>query len=200
MRKLFLLFLLQISFAGFAQKKPFKVTIAVGFSDPTYRAPKTDFAKAGFVYSLEPQYELDKFIKNLDLGFRLEQAFVQRTEYLDNNLSFPTQTKSIMSGVLTANYVLNTGSALRPYIGAGIGLYYADKSTPIYNSISYPLPVTANLGGMGRLGIKYKIWHLEAAYNLVGDTSIKTTTSGLTMTADNSYLTVKAGLTIAGNR
>lgn len=200
MRKLFLLFLLPISFVGFAQNKPFKVTIAGGFAAPTYKAEKTDFSKAGFVYSLEPQYELDKFIKNLDLGFRLEQAFVQRTEYLDNALSFPTQTKSIMSGVLTANYVINTGFALRPYIGAGVGLYYAEKSTPIYSSISYPLPVTTNLGGLFRAGIKFKILHVEGAYNLVGNTSVKNSTSGLTMTADNSYYSIKAGLTIGGSR
>ncbi|WP_332368461.1 hypothetical protein [Spirosoma telluris] len=152
------------------------------------------------MYSLEPQYELDKFIKNLDLGLRLEQAFVQRTEYLDKNLSFPTQAKSIMSAALTANYVINTGFAFRPYIGVGVGFYYVDKSTPIYSSISYPLPVTTNIGGLGRVGIKYKILHVEAAYNLVGDTSVKNSTSGLTMTADNSYLTIKAGLTIAGSR
>ncbi|MVM32964.1 outer membrane beta-barrel protein [Spirosoma sp. HMF4905] len=200
MRKLFLLFLLQISFAGLAQNKPFKVTIAGGYSSPTYRSSNNDFAKAGFVYSLEPQYELDKFIKNLDLGFRLEQAFVQRTEYLDKVLSFPTQTKSIMSGALTANYVIDIGKALRPYIGVGVGFYYAEKSTPIYSSISYPLPVTTSIGGLGRIGVKYKILHVEAAYNLVGDTSVKNTTSGLTMTADNSYLTVKAGLTIGGSR
>lgn len=200
MRKLFVLFLLQISFAGLAQNKPFKVTIAGGYSDPTYRASKNDFAKAGFVYSLEPQYELDKFIKNLDLGIRLEQAFVQRTEYLDNALSFPTQTKSIMSAALTANYVIRTGFALRPYIGVGVGFYYADKSTPIYNSISYPIPVTTTVGGLGRVGLKFKILHVEAAYNLVGDTSVKNSTSGLTMTADNAYFTVKAGLTIGGSR
>ncbi|GAB4022126.1 outer membrane beta-barrel protein [Spirosoma sp. KCTC 42546] len=200
MRKLFVLFLLQISFAGFAQNKPFKVTIAGGYAAPTYKATKNDFSKAGFVYSIEPQYELDKFIKNLDLGFRFEQAFVQRTEYLDNALSFPSQAKSIMSGVLTANYVVNLSGPFRPYIGAGVGVYYVDKSTPIYSSISYPIPVTTNLGGLFRVGVKVKIFHVEGSYNLVGDTSVKNSTSGLTMTADNSYYSVKAGLTIGGSR
>ena len=203
MRKLFILILLQMSFAGFAQTKPaskkppFKVTIAAGYALPTYQVGNTDYIKGGLVYAIEPQYEL---FEKLDVGLRYEQAFVQRPEYLDKVLAFPTQTNSIMSAVLTGNYVITTSGTFRPYVGAGVGLYYAAQSTPVYQTTSYPLPTTTSLGGLLRAGVKYGHAHLEAAYNLVGATTVKTAATGLTMTAQNSYATLKIGITMGGSR
>ncbi|GAB3801824.1 hypothetical protein GCM10028819_29850 [Spirosoma humi] len=185
--------------------KPFKVSIAGGFAAPADVPANTnaDLSKAGFVYSLEPQYELTR---NLEVGVRLEQAFIQRPEVLDNNISLASKAKSILSASLTANYVINTSTGLKPYVGVGAGFYYAESSQQTYqlqgssSVVSYPLPTTTAFGGLGRIGVKYGIVHVEANYNLISDTSITNAASRLTLTANNSYFSVKAGLTIGGSR
>ncbi|GAB3951628.1 hypothetical protein GCM10028805_32140 [Spirosoma harenae] len=209
MRKLFILcFFVQIAFTVNAQTakskkmaKPFKVAAAVGYASPVERSGNKSLSKAGFVYSIEPQYEL---IKNLDLGFRIEHAFIQRPEFIDNNYYNQGAAKFMLSGALTANYVLLAANKLRPYLGAGVGLYYVPSSDPVYrigNTIAtYPLPTTTNIGGVGRIGLKFGVGNVELAYNFIGDTSVKNTSTGLTLTGNNSYFSIKAGLTIGGNR
>ena len=199
MRNLVAISFLLISFVAGAQNaKPFKVTIAAGYATP---ANQTGITKAGFVYSLEPQYQLGGHI---DVGLRLEQAFVQRPEFIDPDNSFQTKAKSILSAVATANYVLNTDRKLRPYAGLGAGLYYAaasQQSKPLFgNNVVFPLPATTNFGGLARIGAKYKIFHLEAAYNVVTDTQVTNAATRLTLTAKNSYVSLKIGLTIGGSR
>jgi len=185
--------------------KPFKVSIAGGLAAPADVPANIDkdLSKAGFVYSLEPQYELTR---NLEVGVRLEQAFIQRPEILDNNISLATKAKSILSASLTANYVINTSIGVKPYVGVGAGFYYAESSQQTYqlsgtsSVVSYPLPTTAAFGGLGRVGVKYGIVHVEANYNLISNTSVTNAASRLTLTANNSYFSVKAGLTIGGSR
>ena len=221
MRKLFAFLFVLASFAANAQidtltkakppvkstkpAKPFKVSIAGGYAASADVPGNTnaDLSKAGVVYSLEPQYELSR---NLEVGVRLEQAFIQRPEVLDNNISLATKAKSILSASLTANYVINTSTGLKPYVGVGAGFYYAESSQQTYqlqgssSVVSYPLPATTAFGGLGRIGVKYGIVHVEANYNLISDTSITNAASRLTLTANNSYFSVKAGLTIGGSR
>jgi hypothetical protein len=220
MRKLFAILFVLVSFAATAQTttpaastsatpvkssqidKPFKVTIAGGYASPAQIPDNSDLSKAGFVYSIEPQYELSK---NLEVGFRFEQAFIQRPEALDKDLFYTSKAKSIMSGILTANYVLNTSTGLKPFVGLGAGIYYADPSQQTYQSagssvVTYPLPATVLFGGMARVGVKYGIVHVEANYNLVSDTSVTNAGSRLTLTAKNTYFSLKAGLTIGGSR
>ena len=194
MQKLFLFGSLLISFVANAQ---FKVNVAGGYASPVDRVGESDFIKPGFVYSVEPQYELGK---NLEVGVRLEQAFIKRAEYLYNDIYNQTKAKSMLSGTLTANYVINIGSSLKPYVGAGVGVYYTDKSDQTYQSVNYPLPTTVALGGLGRVGLKFKLLNIEANYNLIGDTRVTNAATRLTMTAKNSYFSVKAGLTIGGSR
>ena len=199
MQKLFLVGFVLISFVANAQ---FKVNVAGGYASPVDKVGETDFVKPGFVYSVEPQYELGK---NLEVGVRLEQAFIQRAEYLDAALYYQTKAKSMLSAALTANYVVKMGSSLRPYVGAGVGIYYADKSEQTDRSsgnslVYYPLPATTALGGVGRVGIKFKSLNVEANYNLIGDTSVTNGATRRTLTAKNSYFSVKAGLTIGGSR
>ena len=191
MRKLLILLFLPISFSAVAQ---FKVKVGGGYALPTYQTGNANATKGGLVYSIEPQYRL---IGKLDVGLRLEQAFIQRAEYLDNVLYYTSKAKSALSGVVTANYTIPVGS-LQPYLGVGAGLYYVDPSEQITNTVRYPLPATTNLGGMARVGVKYGIVHIEADYNLIGDTQVTNNATRLTLTAKNSYVSVKAGITIGG--
>lgn len=49
---------------------------------------------------------------------------------------------------------------------------------------------------MGRVGLTYGMVYVEADLNLIGDTSVSNTSNKLTLTAKNSYMTLKAGITI----
>ena len=204
MRTLFIsLFVLVSCVAGAQNAKPFKVSIEGGYAFPANVSTNDNVSKPGFVYSLEPQYELTK---NLEVGVRFEQAFIKRPEILDQVVYLTTNAKSMMSAVVTANYVMRIGTSLRPYVGIGGGLYYADKSEQRRASSSgsslvyYPLPVTTAFGGMGRIGVKYGIVHIEANYNLISDTSVTNGATRLTLTAKNSYFSLKAGITIGGSK
>lgn len=191
MRQFFVFIFLLFSFSAVAQ---FKVKLGGGYAIPAYQSANANETKAGFLYAIEPQYGL---LNNLDVGLRFEQAFIQRAEYLDNVLYYQSKAKSVLSAVLTANYTIPIGS-VRPYIGVGTGLYYADASEQINATVHYPLPVTTNIGGMGRVGVRYGIVHVEADYNLVGDTNVTNNATRLTLTAKNSYFSLKAGITIGG--
>lgn len=204
MRTLFItLFVLVSCVAGAQNAKPFKVSIAGGYAFPADKSTNDNVSKAGFAYSLEPQYELTK---NLEVGVRFEQAFIKRPEILDDVVYFTSNAKSVLSAAVTANYVLRIGTSLRPYVGIGGGIYYADKSEQRQPSSSgssivyYPLPATTTFGGMGRIGVKYGLVHVEANYNLISDTSVTNAATRLTLTAKNSYFGFKAGITIGGSR
>ncbi|MFD2932965.1 outer membrane beta-barrel protein [Spirosoma flavum] len=209
MRNLFITTLLLASFVVNAQiakpekpAKPFKVSIAGGYASPVDNIGNNDFVKPGFVYSLEPQYELSK---NLEVGLRLEQAFIKRSEALDNDLFYASKVKSMLSATATVNYVIDIGSVVRPYVGVGVGAYYTAASEQTYQSsgsslVHYPLPATATIGGLGRVGVKFGILNVEANYNLISETSVTNAAARLTLTAKNSYFSVKAGITIGGSR
>lgn len=200
MRKLFFSVFVLISFVARAQDtKPFKVNVAAGYAATADYSNSNAMSKAGFVVSIEPQYRL---IKNLDVGLRFEQAFIQRPEFIDKNIVFQTKTKSILSGAVTANYSIPIGSALQPYIGVGVGLYHADpseqKSAPFGITTTYPLPATNVIGGLGRVGVKFGRINIVAEYNLVSDTQVTVNATNQTLNAKNSYLSGKVGFTIGG--
>ena len=200
MRKLFLSMLVLVPFVANAQNtKPFKVNVAAGFAATADYSNSDAISKAGFVYSIEPQYRI---IKNLDLGLRFEQAFVQRPEFIDKVIVFQTNAKFIMSGAVTATYSLPLGDRFIPYIGVGAGLYHTDPSEQTDRRISvtvrYPLPATNVVGGLARLGVKLKRVNLEGAYNYVTTSQVKNNASNLTLEARNSYYTIKIGFTIGG--
>lgn len=185
------------------QTNRFKVKLAGGYASPASDMGTSDFVKAGLAYSIEPQYEITR---NLEVGFRFEQAFVKRPETLARDIFYATKAKSILSGALTANYVINTGTGFKPFVGVGVGGYYTEASqqnvqiSGTSSTVAYPLPATVSLGGLARVGVKYGIVHVEADYNLISDTSVKNAASGLTLTAKNTYFGIKAGITIGGSR
>ncbi len=203
MQKLLLISFLLASFSAGAQTaKPFKVNVAGGYASPADKVDNKQVGKAGFIYSLEPQLELTK---SIEVGIRLEQAFIKRPEVLDEVIFYTTKANSMLSAVATVNYVVDVGIGFRPYLGIGGGLYYADKSEQIDQSsgnstVYYPLPATTSLGGLGRVGIKFKSINVEANYNLIGDTSVTNGATRRTLIAKNSYFSIKAGITIGGSR
>lgn len=200
MRKLFLSLLVLVPFVVSAQNtKPFKVNVAAGYAAPANRSGSNDLSKAGFVYNIEPQYRL---IKNVDVGLRVEQAFIRRPEVLNKDISLQTQTESIVSGVITATYSIDLGSAFQPFLGLGAGLYHTAPSeqsdTRFGITTRYPLPATNVIGGLARVGVKLGRANLVADYNLVSDSQVKNSATNLTLAAKNSYFSIKAGFIIGG--
>ena len=200
MRKLFFSVFVLISVVAHAQNtKPFKVNVAAGYAATADYSNSNALSKAGFVFSIEPQYRV---IKNLDIGLRFEQAFIQRPEFIDKNIVFQTKTKSILSGAVTANYSIPTGSTLQPYIGVGVGLYHASpsdqRSASFGITTTYPLPATNVIGGLGRVGVKFGRINLVGEYNLVSDAQVTVSATNLTLNAKNSYFSGKVGFTIGG--
>lgn len=189
-----------LPFVALAQNdKPFKVNVAAGYALPTEKGGGTGLSKGGFVYSIEPQYRI---INNVDVGVRIEQAFIQRSEAIDKVIFLPTKTTSVLSGLVTLNYTLNLSGTFRPFVGIGGGVYYAGESNQVYrsgsSSVPYPLPATAILGGMGRVGVKFGAFSVLADYNVVSDTQVTNNATKLTLSAKNSYFSLKAGFTFGG--
>ena len=199
MQKLLFGVLVFVSSVAAAQEyKPFTVNVAAGFASPSEKAANNDISKAGFVYSIEPQYRL--LLDNFSVGLRFEQALVQRPEFIDKIIVFQTKTKSIMSAVVTANYEITTLGKFHPYASLGAGLYHAEESNQLDTrfglTTNYPLPATNVLGGLARIGVKLGTVNLEADYNLVNDTRVTINATRLTLAAKNSYFAVKLGFTI----
>lgn len=178
----------------------FKVNLAAGYATPLQRGTKAG-SSPGFMYSIEPQYGLTRHV---ELGVRFEQAFIQRPEVLGNAIYFESQAKSTMSGALTLNYVVGKSSAFRPYVGAGAGFYRIAQSEQQVmgangTALYYPLPVTNKWGALVRAGVKVFRFNVEAAVNILEDTTVTNETTNAKLIAKNEYLTVKAGYTFGGN-
>ena len=191
---------LVLPFVALAQDdKPFKVNVAAGYAAPSDKDDGNGLTKGGFVYSLEPQYRI---INNVDVGVRIEQAFIQRSEAIDKVIFLQTKATSVLSSLVTLNYTLKLSGAIRPFVGIGGGLYYTGKSDQVYrsgsSSVPYPLPATAVFGGMGRVGVKFGAFSVLADYNLVSDNSVTNSATNLTLSAKNSYFSLKAGFTFGG--
>ena len=93
--------------------KPFKIDVSAG-----YAIPQTSGAKGGLLFAMEPKYAFtgDQF----SFGLRLEAAILTPAE--DSADISTQQSQANISGLLTADYYFNNNN-LRPFLGAGCGLY-----------------------------------------------------------------------------
>lgn len=206
MSKLLAVLFFLISSVAVAQRfESFKLNVAVGYASPIDRKDiygNKDAGKGGLAYSLEPQYSLTN---HFDIGLRVEQAFIQRPEILENSIAFKTQVKSILSGLLTVNYLIGKGSVFRPFVGGGGGYYYATQSEQQVlgagNTILYyPLPATNKWGGMVRAGFQIFQFRLEGAYNIIENTTVQNEFTRAILRGENRYFSVKAGYTLGSGR
>ncbi|MBO0933663.1 hypothetical protein [Fibrella aquatilis] len=196
--------------------KPFKVNVSVG-----YGVQPVAGARGGMLVSIEPRYSLTN---QFELGVRLGSVFpaqsVPATVYQTDRY---TDTP-VVSALATANFWLTPGR-VRPYVGIGLGSYWATTSTykaellpsggasvtSIGRSVSKP-------GGMVRVGVKTGHVHLAAEYNLVGSTAqqdpdyrdsailgylngqplYNNTTKVINWTTPNAYFGAHVGIDIGG--
>ncbi|GAB3938454.1 hypothetical protein [Larkinella terrae] len=179
-----------ISFAVSAQDyKPLKVNISAG------KAQISGKSEGGFLVSVEPRYGKSNYF---DLGLRLEAAGAQRLLQI-NGQQQKSEAKFFGSGLLTGNFYL-TGAGLRPYIGAGVGLYQFGRVTfgDIPESERVDFDPSTRFGGMIRAGLK--LGHINAAveYNMVS--ASKYTINGDPLKATNNYVGFKIGLDLGGGK
>ncbi|GAB3692474.1 hypothetical protein GCM10027592_11470 [Spirosoma flavus] len=198
MQKLFAALLLLVAPLAKAQEfNHFKLNAYVGYALPL----NTSGGKSGFVYSVEPRYHLSH---QLAICLRFEQAFIQRSEILNNNLEYASQAKLNTSGAIIANYALGN-KTLQPFIGIGAGLFHIDPSTQLLNGPSstiyrFTLPAQNLIGGIIRLGVNYSALTAEIAGNIMNDSSINYVSMNSELIGKNTYLTAKVGYTFGGKQ
>ncbi|GAB3993809.1 hypothetical protein GCM10028807_30000 [Spirosoma daeguense] len=198
MRKLFFALLICIPSLVNAQNfTALKLNATAGYALPLYQGA----SKGGFVYSVEPRYHVTRQIA---VGLRFEQAFISRTEILNNNLEYTSQAKSTLSGLATVNYLFGK-KTVQPFIGIGAGLYHIEPSAQLLNGPSstiyrFSLPATNQFGGMVRIGVNYSAITAEVAANLMDDSSISYVNMNSVLTGKNSYFTAKIGYTLGGKQ
>ncbi|MDP4286044.1 MAG: hypothetical protein Q8891_16645 [Bacteroidota bacterium] len=157
--------------------KKFKVDVSFGYAVPE----KTQGAgrNAGALFAIEPKYAV---MDQLSLGLRLEGAVMVN---VDN-------TGQTGSGQVNASYLATgdyyfTNTRLRPFLGAGLGMYtYANVNSNSNISSVNDIPLTSNFGFMARGGFEFGHLRVGVEYNFVQDKS--------------GYLGLKLGVLIGGGR
>jgi outer membrane protein X len=173
--------------------KPFKVDISTG-----YAIPGGDGAKGGILFVVEPKYEV---IPNLSVGFRWELAVMARGTVDQYGNTAKVDVKAAGSYLVTGDYYF-TQNTVRPFAGAGLGLYSLAAVSTDDNSAS--IGASSKFGEMVRAGVEISHFRLGLEYNIVPTTKQETinTSTGdkTTITAKNGYMGIKIGFTIGGGK
>ncbi|GAB2589356.1 hypothetical protein [Spirosoma areae] len=194
MKRIFLLFFAFAAFTATAQDyKPFKVNLSIG-----YAKALGEGLSGGALISLEPKYGVSD---NLDVGLRLESAFIARGVVVNGNTA-TGDVAAFGSYLLTGTYLFGE-SGVRPFLGLGAGLYsIASGGTITVVDGQSPQDVTfvgeTKFGAMLRAGIKAGHFVAGVEYNAVPTTSNKLRNT--TIDSKNAYLGIKIGFDIGGGR
>lgn len=190
MKKFFLLSFLFISIASYTKAqgkfeeiqhyKFFKVQADVGFARPSGSG-----SKSGVLLALEPKVNLtDK----LSVGLRMEASAIARG-YVDVSGTEISGEAGLGFAVLATGDYYFTTRMVRPFIGAGTGIYnLVSVEARSGNGGSISIPAVTKLGGMIRAGVE--IWHVRAGvhYNFIGKTG----------QINNNYMGITIGLVFGG--
>ena len=196
MKKIYLVLSLTVLyFSAFAQKdlKPFKVDLSVG-----YAIPGGTGSKGGVLFAVEPKYAV---ISNLSVGLRMEGAIVARfSGYGQDGTPVNASVKASGSYLVTGDYYFTDNYSLRPFAGAGAGIFTLAGVES--NSSSGNVSVGSKFGGMIRAGVELSHFRFGVEYNIVPKTTFTgydsqgNLTSGLT--SNNSYIGIKIGVCLGG--
>ena len=187
------LFILVTLSATAQEYKPFKVNLSVGIAKPLNAG-----VSGGVLFAVGPKYGISD---NVDIGLRLELAAVARGVQVNGNTT-TSDLGAFSSALLTGNYLFGTGN-VRPFLGAGVGLYNIGAAGTVTAISGQPAQdVTfvndTKFGGMIRGGIKAGHFVAAVEYNAAPTTS--TTVRTTKVSSENAYLGIKVGFDIGGGR
>ena len=173
--------------------KPFKVDLSIG-----YAIPGGEGTKGGIVLALEPKYAV---IPNLAVGLRMEGAIIAKfSGYDEDGNAMNTKVKAAGSYLATGDYYFTNNYALRPFAGAGAGIFSIAGIE--VNSSSENISGGSKFGGMIRAGIEAGHFRLGLEYNLVPKTTFEGYDSNgnyvTGLTSSNNYIGIKIGACIGG--
>jgi len=175
--------------------KPFKVDLSVG-----YAIPGGEGVKGGIIFAFEPKYSV---IPNLAVGLRMEGAIIAKfSGYDDEGNVMNTKVKAAGSYLATGDYYFTNNYALRPFAGAGAGIFSIAGIE--VNSNSENISGGSKFGGMVRGGIEAGHFRLGLEYNIVPKTTFEGYDSNgnyvTGLTSSNNYIGIKIGACIGGGR
>ena len=187
-----------LSLPTIAQKstelKPFKCDVSLG-----YAIPGGSGSKGGILFAVEPKYNV---MSRLAVGLRLEGALVARVGSSYDQYGNPenVSVKVSSSYLATGDYYLTDNYNLRPFVGAGAGLFLLAGVES--NQSSGEVSSGSKFGGLVRAGIEISHFRVGFEYNLVP----KTTFAGwdadgnviTCLSSKNSYIGIKLGACFGG--
>ena len=173
--------------------KPFKVDLSTG-----YAIPGGEGAKGGVLLVVEPKYAV---IPNLSVGLRMELAVMARGTVDAYGNSADVDVKAAGSYLVTGDYYF-TSSTVRPFAGAGLGIYSLAAASVANENTS--AGASSKFGEMIRAGVEISHFRVGLEYNIVPKTQIEminnSTGDKTTITTKNGYMGIKVGFTIGGGR
>ena len=186
-----------LSLPTIAQKtelKPFKCDVSLG-----YAIPGGSGSKGGVLFAVEPKYNV---MSQLAVGLRLEGALVARVGSTYDQYGNPESisVKLSSSYLATGDYYFTNNYNLRPFAGAGAGIFLLAGVES--NQSSGEVSSGSKFGGMLRAGVEISHFRIGFEYNLVP----KTTFTGWDadgnmitgLTSKNSYIGIKLGACFGG--
>lgn len=186
-------------FIGAANAQEFKpVKIGVGLG---YAAAGGEGAGGGVLFYIEPMYRLSDEIA---VGLRWENAAVMKADINDDGSFGSLSVAGIGSYTLSGQYYLSN-KGFRPLVGAGFGLYNVSTAAADENSstTSVSWEKQSKFGFYPRVGFDAGHFNLLLEYNLIPSSEVKATTmngDASTIKVKNSYIGIKAGVSILGGR
>jgi hypothetical protein len=172
--------------------KPFKVDVSTG-----YAIPGGEGAKGGVLFVVEPKYAV---IPNLSVGLRMEIAVMARGTADQTASTAKIDVKAAGSYLATGDYYF-TSSTVRPFAGAGLGIYSLAAASVDNENTS--AGASSKFGEMIRAGVEISHFRVGLEYNIVPSTKLETINSSgdkTTITTKNGYMGIKLGFTIGGGR
>ena len=174
---------------------PFKADLSIG-----YAIPGGEGTKGGIVLAVEPKYAV---IPNLAVGLRMEGAIIAKfSGYDEEGNAMNTKVKAAGSYLATGDYYFTNNYALRPFAGAGAGIF--SLAGIEVNSSSENISGGSKFGGMVRGGIEAGHFRIGVEYNIVPKTTFEGYDSNgnyvTGLTSSNNYIGIKIGACIGGGR
>jgi outer membrane protein W len=182
MKKSILLFAIAIGFGITAKAQSatyhnFKVDIGIGYAIPS-ESSGTGGTKAGVTFTVQPHYRLSD---DLALGLRIEGAALGDKNETDG--STHVKISVLTSYCATGEYYL-TNKGIRPFVGAGLGLFTQSASIDSKNSANSVSAHNSQFGVFPEAGIEAGHFRLSADYDIIGNNS--------------SYFSIKIGAFFGG--